>query len=114
MVRLLRKWRKSGRSFHSFFKESGISPSTAHYWKRKLSVSPESICGGREEDILPVDSGMAATNYQPFIQILNSEIKDTKIAEDQGFIIIYTNGNRLLLPKGVNLDLLKDCVRFSV
>jgi len=114
MVRLLRRWKKSGQCFHSFFKELGISPSTAHYWKKKLSTSQEPIRGAGEEAVLPMSSGIEATHYQPFIQLSNPEITDTQIGDEQGIIIIYTNGNRLLLPSGVNLHLLKDCISFSV
>jgi len=60
------------------------------------------------------NSGIEATHYQPFIQLSNPEITDTQIVEEQGFIIIYANGNRLLLPSGTNLHLLRDCVSFSV
>jgi len=60
------------------------------------------------------NSDIEATHYQPFIQLSNPEIKDTQIGEEQGFIIIYANGNRLLLPSGVNLHLLKDCISFCV
>jgi len=94
--------------------ELGISPSTAHYWKKKLSTSQEPIPGTREEAVLPMSSVIETTHYQPFIQLANPEITDTQIGEEQGFISIYTNGNRLLLPSGVNLHLLKDCVSFCV
>jgi len=114
MVRLLRRWKKSGPSFHSLFMELGIPPSTAHYWKTKLSKSTGSIPGTREEAVLPVCSGIEATHYQLFIQLSNPEITDTQIGEEQGFIIIYANGNRLLLPSGTNLHLLRDCISFSV
>jgi len=114
MVRHLRRWKKSGQSFHSFFMELGISPSTAHHWKTKLSKSSGSIPSTREEAVLPMSSGIEATHYQPFIQLSNPEITDTQIGEEQGFIIIYANGNRLLLPSGTNLHLLRDCISFSV
>jgi len=96
MVRLLRRWKNSGQSFHSFFKELGISLSTAHYWKTKLSKFTGSIPGTGEEAVLPMSSGIEVTNFQPFIQLANPEITDTQIGEKQGFFIIYAIRNRLL------------------
>ena len=82
--------------------------------EKKLSTSQDPIRGAGEEAVLPMSSGIEATHYQPFIQLSNPEITDTQIGEEQGFIIIYANGNRLLLPSGTNLHLLRDCISFSV